>query len=230
MFIEANSDFEVLTERNKSVTDLLRAKEQEMVDLVHQTNVVRERASKLFEKCKASFNGPNEERNEFLRNLPPEQSRDELEALIASEQARLELMHEGNGSVIREFEQRKKKIESMTASLDEYKTSKEELDGSIEKLQSEWEPEVDELVQKISNSFSYNMEQISCAGEVGVTKAEDFDQWAIQIRVKFRYAPSHPSPIQSLHTPPPPLSTSLILHHETSPRLPLGPLPNTHTK
>jgi hypothetical protein len=46
---------------------------------------------------------------------------------------------------------------------------------------------VDQLISQINDAFSYNFEQISCAGEVGVHKDEDFEKWAIEIKVKFRY-------------------------------------------
>ena len=51
----------------------------------------------------------------------------------------------------------------------------------------QWEPQLDELIAKISEAFADNFSKIQCAGEVVVYKdEEDFDQWAIQIKVKFR--------------------------------------------
>lgn len=186
MLIEAMSDLEVLTERNKSVTDLLKDKEAQLGQAIEEANTLRERAAGLIRICKAQLDSGNEERDAFLRSLPEGQTMEELDDEIESEKARLELMHEGNGAVIREFEIRRQQIDKLIERLNELKTAKAELDGVVEVLQNQWEPQLDALVQKISTSFSYNMEQISCAGEVGIKKEDDFDQWAIEIRVKFR--------------------------------------------
>lgn len=186
MFIEAVSDVEVLTERNKSVTDLLKAKEKEVEEVTAEADVVRERAQDMLKLCKEQLNSEDEERNIFLRQLHGGQTLEELNNEIEAEKARLELMHEGNGGVIREFERRQLQIGKLNSRINELKTAKAELDAVVETLQGQWEPQLDALVSKISASFSYNMDQISCAGEVGIKKEDDFDQWAIQIRVKFR--------------------------------------------
>ena len=44
----------------------------------------------------------------------------------------------------------------------------------------------DALVGEISEAFAENFSKIQCAGEVGIYKDEDFEHWAIQIKVKFR--------------------------------------------
>jgi len=56
----------------------------------------------------------------------------------------------------------------------------------ITEIKDQWEPELDALVAQISEAFGENFAKIQCAGEVGVHKDDDFEQWAIQIRVKFR--------------------------------------------
>ena len=38
-------------------------------------------------------------------------------------------------------------------------------DKKIKEFRDQWEPELDCIVKKISNSFSQNMEQIRCTGE-----------------------------------------------------------------
>lgn len=187
MLIEASSDVDVLRERNSSVKELLDAQERKLEDLVIETNNVQNEGRRLMATCQRILNDNcDEELREFLKGLPEGQTIEELEGEIESEKARLELMHEGNGGVIKEYEKRKKQIDSLTARVEDLKHALSELDDKINELRDKWEPELDGLVQKISNSFSFNMEQISCAGEVGVYKDDDFDQWAIQIRVKFR--------------------------------------------
>ncbi|CAF9935176.1 MAG: Structural maintenance of chromosomes protein 5 [Alectoria fallacina] len=186
MLIEATSDFETLRERNSSVEELLEDQRSQVDALVKETEALQKTAKALLDKCTQLLARVEDGLKSFLVALPANQTSEQLEGEIESEKARLELMHEGNGGVIKEYEQRKKKIEVLTARLEEIKNALSEFDDKIKELRDQWEPELDSLVGKISNSFSLNMEQISCAGEVGVYKDEDFDQWAIQIRVKFR--------------------------------------------
>lgn len=186
MLIEATSDWEILRERNSSVQELLEDQQRQVDALVRETEASQRTAKTLLDKCTQLLARVDNELRSFLVALPANQSTEQLEGEIESEKARLELMHEGNGGVIKEYEQRKKKIDVLTARLEEIKNALSEFDDKIKELRDQWEPELDSLVGKISDSFSLNMEQISCAGEVGVHKDEDFDQWAIQIRVKFR--------------------------------------------
>ena len=189
MLIEATSDFDILKERNSSVEDLLVEQRHQVDSLAKETDALQKTAKALLDKCTQLMTGVDDEVRNFLLALPASQTTEQLESEIESEKARLELMHEGNGGVIKEFEQRQKKIDVLTTRLEQIKNALSELEDKIKELRDQWEPELDSLVGKISNSFSLNMEQISCAGEVGVHKDEDFDQWAIQIRVKFRYVP-----------------------------------------
>lgn len=187
MLIEASSDCEVLKERNRSVTELIQTQTAQVEHHGREYDRLTHEAQKLLQECQRLLGDDiDPELKEFFRNLPPEQPPQELEAEIESEKARLELMHEGNGSVIREYQARQKRIGLLTDRLTELNHALAELDSKIKELRDQWEPELDRLVAKISDSFSTNMEQISCAGEVSVYKDDDFDQWAIQIRVKFR--------------------------------------------
>ena len=189
MLIEATSDFEILRERNNSVEELLVDQRRQVDSLAKETEALQKTAKALLDKCTQLMTGVDDEVRNFLLALPASQTTEQLENEIESEKARLELMHEGNGGVIKEYEQRQKKIDVLTTRLEQIQNALSELEDKIKELRDQWEPELDSLIGKISNSFSLNMEQISCAGEVGVHKDEDFDQWAIQIRVKFRYAP-----------------------------------------
>lgn len=242
MLIEATSDFEILRDRNSSVQELLEDQRRQVDLLATETETAQRRAKAVLEKCSQLLVGVEEELRSFLGRLPASQTTEQLEDEIESEKARLELMHEGNGGVIREYEQRKKKIDALAARLEEIKNASSELDDKIKELRDQWEPELDSLVGKISNSFSLNMEQISCAGEVGIHKDEDFDQWAIQIRVKFRYTLSSPflsalkqtlatdSHHQRIRAPndprlPPPIRRRTRRQHNLLPHVPAIPNP-----
>lgn len=111
---------------------------------------------------------------------------DELDTNMQSTQARLEMTTGGNAGIIAEYEDRGRKIERDRGKLANVENTLETLQSSIEEIKNQWEPELDALVAQISEAFADNFAKIQCAGEVGVHKDEDFEQWAIQIRVKFR--------------------------------------------
>ena len=189
MLIEAASDLKTLQDRNRETQELLETQQRQVDEAIRETEAAYAEAQRLMRQVQEMLNSSesSEDLKNFLRGVPETQATEELENEIESERARLELMHEGNDGVIREFENRQRKIASLTTKLEELKEALAELDGLIKNIRDQWEPQLDDLVKQISDSFSNNMEQISCAGEVGIHKDEDFDQWAIQIRVKFRY-------------------------------------------
>ena len=186
MTIEASSDFEVLSEKNSAVKKELEAKGRTVEELEKAKEVAGSEAKRLIEICKKVQIEADDATQLFFSNMPKDQSVEELEAAIESERAALELMHEGNGGVIKEFEKRQREIDRLKARLIEVKEALTELETSIDTVRKKWEPRLDKLVKRISSSFSYNMKQINCAGEVSVHKDDNFDQWAIQIQVKFR--------------------------------------------
>lgn len=190
MLIEASSDLAVLKERNSEVQEMLETQQRHVDQATEETAIARTQAEGLLRECGQLTNPATIDQafKSFLLSLGDDYTTEELEPEIESERARLELMHEGGNGVIKEFETRQRKISGLRSKLEELKSALNELDDRIKELRDQWEPQLDSLVEKISNSFSYNMEQISYAGEVGVYKDEDFDQWAVQIRVKFRYA------------------------------------------
>jgi structural maintenance of chromosomes protein 5 len=144
---------------------------------------------------RASRNQPD--LSELLQTLG-NHTLDQLEADIDSERARLELTHEGNAGIVKEFEERERQIQKLRDQLDGSKTSLDDYAHAINEIRGKWEPKLDALVQRISDAFSDSFARIGCAGQVTVDKVEDlpgpngepgvseFDQWSIQIQVKFR--------------------------------------------
>lgn len=190
MHIEATSDIETLISRSGSVKDLLETKRKEVDEATKAAATARKDAKRLLDISMRLIKIEGEQEPEFgafLHNLPTEASGAQMEDEVSGEKARLELMHEGNGGVIKEYEQRQKRVEALKAKEEECRHALQELGERIQELRGKWEVELDSLVAKISQSFSFNMQQINCAGEVDIFKDEqDFDEWAIQIRVKFR--------------------------------------------
>lgn len=184
--IEANSDVEALIERNKGITERL---EQERA-LVKEAEQVSEEAKKLakekLKRCTEIQAESDRETTEYFANLDPKLTVEALQQDISAEEAKLEFIHAGNPNAIRDFERRQVDIDKLTDKIKQMTKRLERLASEITKVQSQWEPELDNLIRQISNAFSFNFEQIGCAGEVGIHKDEDFDLWAIEIKVKFR--------------------------------------------
>ena len=187
MLIEATSDFEVLSARESEVKQQLETRHREVDAIIVATTELSTQARKLMAECKKINEGLDDTTRAYLGELAARMTPEDLQNEIESERARLDLMHEGNGEVIREYEERQKKIDLLKVRLQGIEVALEELNSQIKKVRDMWEPQLDKLVRRISASFAYNMKQISCAGEVSVHKDDEYDQWAIQIQVKFRY-------------------------------------------
>ncbi|KAI4154444.1 MAG: hypothetical protein L6R39_001385 [Caloplaca ligustica] len=187
MLVEANSDLAFLVEKNTSVKELLQAKQVEVDRFATETSRCHEVAIKKYQELQRALEEASTELHAFIQELSPEQTSAELEAEIDSEKARLEMMHDANDrGVIKEFEQREQRIAQLKERLESLREELAEAEERITGVRERWEPELDRLVGMISRSFGENMQQIGCAGEVGVDKVEDFEDWSIKILVKFR--------------------------------------------
>ena len=191
-YLEAKSDYEVLSERNKTVKERLETMRTGIQRLNKVVSECEKVAKEMHKEVMALTDvmGKDEALGKFIRSYNdqhPDLTVQSLEDDIGSEQAKLDLMHEGDGSIIARFEERAKKIDKLRDRLAKIEEGLAETDGKIAELKARWEPELDRLVALISDSFAFNMQQINCAGQVGVHKAgNEFDDWAISIQVKFR--------------------------------------------
>lgn len=190
--IEANSDVAALKERNSGIVQRLEEEKKTVEELVREAERAKAQAKAAQEAFVAIIsNGADEEvdtdRRDFLIGLSDGHTVASIEAEIETEKAKLDLIHAADPGVLQEFEKRARDIERSQREKAKKDQQLEELNVGIRDLRQDWEPRVDEIIRKINDAFSYNFEQISCAGEVGVHKDEDFDKWAIEIKVKFRF-------------------------------------------
>ncbi|CAO1598916.1 Structural maintenance of chromosomes protein 5 [Xanthoria calcicola] len=191
MLIEANSDLATLAGKNAAQKELLELREREVEHLGKEVKARRENAMRLMDKVKEVMASIEEKADaalaEHVKTMSDQQSSEQLEEEIESEKARLELMHEGNDrGLIKEFESREKRISTLKSNLEGLREELEQAGERIQGVRERWEPELDRLVGLISKSFGENMKEIGCAGEVGVSKEDDFENWSIKILVKFR--------------------------------------------
>ncbi|KAF2848756.1 structural maintenance of chromosomes protein-like protein 5 [Plenodomus tracheiphilus IPT5] len=185
--IEAKSEYNALVHENQEILSRLRRKESEIADMEKRYQTMRSDYGRLRGSTQEDINNLTEGERamalEYL-NLPDMAA---LEHEIQTVKARLEMMSEGNPGAIRAYEKRKDEIVRTKEKLAQHIRNLETTKEQIKEIREKWEPELDALIDKISAAFAYNFEQIGCAGQVGVYKdEEDFDNWSIQISVRFR--------------------------------------------
>jgi chromosome segregation ATPase len=189
--VEADSELEILTERSQAVTNMLAERKSEVKELERDVKVQREVCKKLM----VEFNKAQEELDQGSEELAimeafgqdEENTPEILEVEIEATHHRIALLHEGNPHAIQQFEKRQQEINKLTEKLQNFEGELERVNDEIKSLREQWEPALDKLVAEISDAFSFNFGKINCNGEVGIHKDdEDFNQWAIQIKVRFR--------------------------------------------
>jgi structural maintenance of chromosomes protein 5 len=184
--IEAESDIVGLKLRNASIMQSLE-EEREKVQVAKRESDEAKRQGQELGQIVSQMLAESEEQRAILTALQEGKTAEQVQMEADAEEAKLELIQAANPNVMRDFERRateiarlKKKMEGLTEKLSR-------LTEQTETIMGKWEPKLDELVSLINDAFAYNFEQISCAGEIRVHKDDDFEQWALDIMVKFRY-------------------------------------------
>jgi chromosome segregation ATPase len=186
--IEGESDFQILKAHSEEVRQNLAQREQDVRKLIAERDSLRKIAAAGLKACNELLVDLSERETEIYSEFN-KMNLDEYEAEIDSTKARLEMVHGGNPQILQEFEKRASDIERAKRKLEHIENELVELQQKIDEIRQKWEPELDQLIGQISDAFSENFEKINCAGQVEVYKEEDdFNKWAIQIQVKFRYA------------------------------------------
>ncbi|PHH63545.1 hypothetical protein CDD81_5732 [Ophiocordyceps australis] len=186
MALEALSDIEGLKKRNAGIMERLQQERDSLEAACKEVEATKAKGQQLRDQVQASMSGVDEERRVLLTRLAEGKRCVEIEWDVSAEEAKLELMHTANPNAMREYERRALEISRLQAKMDDSAQQSEELEGRLAGLMGKWEGQLDEVVCTINDAFAYNFEQINCAGEIRVHKDDDFDQWALDIMVKFR--------------------------------------------
>ncbi|KAL4883907.1 hypothetical protein BJY04DRAFT_226228 [Aspergillus karnatakaensis] len=197
--IEGLSDVETLKLRTSEHTERLEAKKNELQVKVEEVRELADENRRVLPEAKKiakSFKDdvPLGELAQEVHNHTP----DQLEAEIDSEKARLELTHGGSDHMIQEFEARERQIERLREKLSDFEQKQADFNYAISEVRGKWEPKLDAIIKSVSDAFSDSFARIGCAGQVSLDKAgeepgpdgqpsgNDFDQWSVQVHVKFR--------------------------------------------
>ncbi|KAF2258257.1 structural maintenance of chromosomes protein-like protein 5 [Lojkania enalia] len=181
--IEANCEVESLKDENAHITQALQDKKAAFKQLDAQKKTRTSQYNNMVRRLQQDLNDLSEEEMDLARKY---QESPDLDNEIAVVETRLQMMADGNPSVVRAYEKREQEIENTQRKLQKIADDLSSTQAEITSIRDQWEPELDRLVAKISDGFSHNFEQIGCAGQVGVYKDEDFENWSIQIQVRFR--------------------------------------------
>jgi len=191
-YIEAKSDHEELEARNINMTNRLREKERELEAADRAVKDLIERYKRAVKRLSDAMEADAALRDYFNDMTEEERQRtpEELQGEIDSKQARLALLHEGDPTLIRTFEDRARTISHLTERVTNNESGLEQLEASVVEIREQWEPRLDELISKISDAFAESFLRIESAGEVIIHKAgeegRDFENWAVHIRCRFR--------------------------------------------
>lgn len=182
--IEAASDLDALRQRSDDIVQMLHAERKQVDELEQEVKRVKKEAQDA--QGVAMENLGDDDRRVMIVDLAGDKTIENITDDIEAEEAKLELIHDADPGLLRDFEERARQIDKARADMAERQASLEQLEVSIKEVKETWEPALDDIIRRINDAFSHNFEQINCAGEVGVHKDEDFDKWSIEIKVKFR--------------------------------------------
>ncbi|KAK9367744.1 hypothetical protein V1509DRAFT_625177 [Lipomyces kononenkoae] len=186
--LKKRSDAMELKRRAAAANEDLERFAQEAKDAKRRFQDLKAEAASRHEQLESVMLAMTEEQQEQIRELSDktEMTLDELDGRIAGTRTQLDSIFGGNQHVIEQYEKRQSEVERLQQKVDASNDQIRDLQAQITQIRSEWEPELDSLVGKISAEFSEAFKSIGCAGEVSVGKDEDYENWSIQIRVKFR--------------------------------------------
>jgi chromosome segregation ATPase len=186
-FIEATSEVKALVKENEIRIRQQQVKQTEIQQLSQHYETLRQGIRQLVASTQQILNSLTVAEREVVNSYKELSTTEELELEVQAVNARLGMMVEGNSGVIKAYEKRKEEIQVAQEALQRFATELAEKKEKITEIREQWEPELDELISKISDAFAYNFQQIGCVGEVNIHKDEDFDKWSAQIVVRFRY-------------------------------------------
>jgi chromosome segregation ATPase len=189
LLMEAESEVGILKEKNSEITQQLEEGKKSLENITQELNEQRSIAAEAKTQAVAILTDENQDE---LAEKAKDKTVEDVDQAMQVEKAKLEVIQASNPTALEEYERYAVRIERERANQATHDARMVELNDRIHEIRSQWEPGLEQLVSQINDAFSYNFEQISCAGEVGVHKDEDFDKWAIEIKVKFRYVvPPH---------------------------------------
>lgn len=180
--IEATSDAQGLQTRASAIIkqcEVERAKLKEATEGAQEHHAEASRLRREVQHLHAEYG------DEFTR-IAASKTTAQVQDDIGAEEEKLGMISDVPQNTLQKYEQEKAAINRLEKQLGSRREKIAEVSGNIDELRGRWEPEVDELVDKVTRAFSYNFEKIGCQGEVRLHKDEDFEKWALHVMVSYR--------------------------------------------
>ncbi|QLQ81653.1 hypothetical protein HG537_0F04140 [Torulaspora globosa] len=117
--------------------------------------------------------------NEGIFNL------EHIEGIIDKLESEIATLH-NDESAISILDGVEKEIKTMEKNLPQIASKLKEVQGLIREKRKNFEPKVEDIVEKISDKFSELFKQIASKGHVGLSRPKSFAEWKIEIKVAFR--------------------------------------------
>jgi chromosome segregation ATPase len=100
--------------------------------------------------------------------------------------AELSLLGSSSKSSVNRLEDIMSRLATLNHSIPEFEGQIQMISKQMREIQSDWEPKLEAMVNKISTKFSLIFPTVGSAGEVRIAKSERFADWRMEIMVKFR--------------------------------------------
>ncbi|KAF2462973.1 P-loop containing nucleoside triphosphate hydrolase protein [Lindgomyces ingoldianus] len=185
--IEGASEVDSLKTENADVTRALEEKKAAVQQLHDEHKRLRHQYNRIAPKLQEEVNALSNEERAIVLEFSEQANLEALDNEVEAVNARLLLMADGNPNAVKAYQDREQQIETCQENIDALTAEINSTKEKITTIRSKWEPELDRLVEKISDGFSHNFQKIGCAGQVSVNKdEEEFEAWSIQIQVRFR--------------------------------------------
>lgn len=167
---------------------MLQQREHELAQLVNRVKSAKDTAARYLQEYRQAESEFDEDNPLVQEWINTEKTIQDLDNEIDATKNRIELLHGGNPGAIQAFQVRELEIAKLTDRVANFDANLEKMSEKIATIRAKWEPELDGIVAKISEAFTFNFGKIKCAGEVAVVKDEDdFSKWELQLKAKFRW-------------------------------------------
>uniref|UniRef100_A0A8D8ITH6 Structural maintenance of chromosomes protein 5 n=1 Tax=Culex pipiens TaxID=7175 RepID=A0A8D8ITH6_CULPI len=190
IFLTKNADLEG---EIRSAEDALDAAKRTHDMMTRKFDDIKEKLKRkqTFAKHLTNNQTPNSDQFPFKKEfdkLPG--ALEELENHMEELKARIDCMSRDNGNILEEYETRCREIESLRAAINDSTKNSDALEAELQRLHDQWYPEINRVAEVINGNFSRFMSTMGFAGEVEITRngERDYDEYGIQIRVKYRNA------------------------------------------
>lgn len=88
--------------------------------------------------------------------------------------------------IMEAYNRRKNEIKKLQANILKRDREKAKLDSDIRKVEELWLPALDVIRDSVNNNFTRAFSKLGCAGEVHISRNDDYEKWGMDILVKFR--------------------------------------------